>query len=278
MNLLKKQRKINNLKKIYDIVEISKFSTINELNKAIQISETAFEMAFVAKSIFELAKNKYKIKNKFITNQKDLPNVWVFATLPSTLLSTSYERYMKVIEKGFRKDKDIMIAIGSIAVEFAKEKKYQIILESDTMHNHSHVVSATISNLFINNQVNQVKFVLNSSKIEDKEITILPLDKLSIKRTKQQKLDVRTKFYPSMVHSLETTMTIYINRISAALLKEGEYFYLKEKLLRHETSLKSIDDRVAEKTKEVNKIRRKIETEEMILITQNAKRNGGHHE
>ncbi|MCP4336780.1 MAG: hypothetical protein GY679_02940 [Mycoplasma sp.] len=278
MNLLKEKRKIQNLLKIYDIIEVSKFSTINELNKSIQISETAFEMAFMAKSIFELAKTKYKITNKFISNNKNKINVWVFATLPSTLLSITYDKYIKIIEKSFKKEEDIMIAIGDTAQSFAKAKGYKVIFEDSKMKDSSDNISSVLSNLFMNNKINQIKFVLNSSKIENKEITILPLDKLNIKRTKQYSLDPKIKFYPSMVHSLDATMSIYISRITDALIKEGEYFYLKEKLLRHESSLKSIKEKIKQKTKQNNKIKRKIETEEMIFISQNAKRNEGQNE
>ncbi len=278
MNLSKTKRNIQNLKKINDIVEISKFSTINDLNKALQVSETAFEMAFVAKNIFQLAHDKYGVKNKFISNSLDLPNVWVFATLPSALLSTSYDKYFKIILKGFRPKKDLIVALGETAQDFARSNNFNIIYQSSEMHNQGQIVASTLVSLFINNQVNEIKFVLNSSKITTDEITVLPLDKLSIQRTKEKPLNPNTKFFPSMVYALESTATIYINRISDALIKEGEYFYLKEKLLRHETSLKSLETRIKDKTRDMNKIRRKAETEEMILITQNTKRSGGDHE
>ncbi|NQZ65688.1 MAG: hypothetical protein HRT99_00535 [Mycoplasmatales bacterium] len=67
-------------------------------------------------------------------------------------------------------------------------------------------------------------------------------------------------------------MISYIHRITYGLIKESQYNYLKEKLIRHEESIKSVDKKISIRTREMNKLIRKNETEELIFVSQTLKK------
>ena len=69
MNVSKIKKNINNLKKIREIIEISKFDTLQKIQNTKKITETYFEIALLSKEILEYSKKKYFIHSK-LTSKK----------------------------------------------------------------------------------------------------------------------------------------------------------------------------------------------------------------
>ena len=69
MNVSKIKKNITNLKKIKEIIEISKFDTLQKIQNAKKVTETYFEIALLSKEILEYSKKKYFMRSK-LTSKK----------------------------------------------------------------------------------------------------------------------------------------------------------------------------------------------------------------
>ncbi len=272
MNSAKVKKSIENLKKIKGIIEISKFDTLHKLQQAKKITNTYFDMANVAKEMIEFAEKNYKVKSQFPKTFKSGGTLWVYVTIPTSLLATSYIKFDKMILEHYDPEVDSLIAIGKPAVEFAKENKIPTFFESEDLDKEEERVPSMLSVLHMTGEVGRVKFVINSSMIERDPITILPISELNIPYQPLETINKKYKFYPSISNAIEGLASAYVSKLSTALIRESKYFYLKEKLVRHEASLSNVDKRIDMKIREINKLNRKIETEELIHVAQIAKR------
>ena len=274
MNKAKVKKNIANLKKIKEIIEISKFDTLQKLQKASKISDTYLEMAISAKGLIDFANSTYKIKNKDF-KAKTNATLWVYVTPDTELMSVSNAKFERIIKNEIDIENDLIIALGDKATKFASENNLNISFADKTSHGHEDTIATSIGTSIIMGLISTVKFVINSPKVIDKSITIYPLSELNIKVKDQEiNVDKNYKFFPSIAHSLKSLTQIYIYRMVYALIKESQYFHLKEKLIRHEGSIKSVDSKIEEKIRDMNKLNRKVETEELILVSQIAKRGG----
>ncbi len=274
MNVAKTKKNIDNLEKIKDIIKISKFDTLQKLQSTSRITSTFYRMAMISKELVQYAEKNYSVTsilNKEVTNPK---TVWVFATIHSALTSTSYVKQKKEILEGFDKEKDSMIAVGKIGIEFAKEYKLNTILEMKDMNEAIEKLPSIISSLKYTDQMDQLKFVSSMLRNDSGPISIIPVDDFDIKFDEKTIIDKKFKFYPSLEGSLKYLSDIYIKRVIEALLRDAKFHSLKEKLIRFEQSIKNVDKKILEKRSEMRKISRKIETEELILVSQIAKRGG----
>lgn len=275
MNLVQTKNSINKLKKIRNIVGVSKFLTLQEISKVSKISKASLEMSSIARDIFMSAHEKYHLNLGFIKGNPKKPKLFIYVTFTKTLLSSSYDRIEKELLKDFIVGKDKLITIGEIASQFAKKnnikEEYHIEEYSDIA---IHKISALVSHLYETNKISEVSYALQTSRNERGILTILPVSKLNIEtRLPEEKVVSQYNFYPSVVDVIENIKRIYILQNTTAILAEAKYFHLKEKLLRHEESISSIDKKIAERSRDLVKAQRKTQTEELILIFQNVKRN-----
>lgn len=275
MNLVQTKKSIEKLKKIRNIVGVSKFLTLQEISKATKISKNSLEMSSIARDIFMSAHEKYHLNVHYIKGVAHKPKLYIYITFPKTLLSSSYDKIEKELLSRFEIGKDKIITIGEIAEDFAK--KYNIQSEyhiKEFSEFAVHKISALITHFYETSKVSEVSYVLHTSRNEDGILTILPLSKLNIEtRQAEEKVFSQNRFYPSIVEAMDNIKKVYVLQNTTAILHEAKYFHLKEKLLRHEESLSSIDKRIYERTRDLTKASRKIQTEELILIFQNVKRN-----
>ena len=276
MNSGKTRSRIKNFMKIKDIIEISKLDTINKLQNAQKIAKTHFEMSMVAKQMLDFAYKKYWIRRPLFKNKKSKGITWIFGTLSSSLLDTPYTEQEEIILKNFNKDLDYIIAIGTPAIEFAKKNNFDILYEEKNIEIAIKEAPSIIASLFIGGQSQKINFVSNSQYISDKPLTILPIHELDIDFKHKHHFSKKYKFYPSLDIALENVFKTYIQRITEALLRETKYFYFKQKLIKHEESIKSVDEKIDHTKRKLSKVNRKIETEEIILVTQIAQ--GGNRE
>lgn len=275
MNLVQSKKSIAKLKKVRNIVGVSKFLTLQEISKATKISKNALEVSALARDIFVSAHKKYHLNLNYIKASSKGVKLYIYITFPKSLLSSSYERIEKELLKEFKHGQDKLITVGPIAESFAKKHHIETEYHLDSFDAHSiQKVSALVSHLFDTKKVSQVNYVLQTQRNDRGILTILPVSLLNIESTPvEDKIVSKYKFYPSLVETMENIQKIYVLQNTTAIFHEAQYFYLKEKLLRHEESLTNIDEKIIERSREVIKLQRKIQTEELILISQNVKRN-----
>lgn len=277
MNIAELRRDLEKLNKILEIMEVSKFNTIQKLKNAIKISDTLTEISLIARSVIMFSTEKYKIKNKVSKTIKNDSTVFVFITLPKSLLSTSYDKYEKMIISSFRKGIDKLIAIGGPAIEFASKQKIQPVYSAQSPDNSINNVSSILTGLHLKEEINKIAFVSTSPKVATGPAVVMPLDQVNFgNESFDNFIDKKYKFYPSIIEDLEKLSSLYISRISRAFLQEAKVYFLKDKLVRHEESINSINDLITKKNKALKKEKRKIETEDLIFMNQIAKNGGGH--
>ncbi|MCK5807118.1 MAG: hypothetical protein KAG91_01840 [Mycoplasmataceae bacterium] len=278
MNKAKVIKSIRNLEKIREIIEISKFDTLNKLKQATEISNSFFEMGMIARDLVNFANKKYRL-GKEVKPKKNSKTLWVYMTSPSELMSVNQSKYSKMLKENFNPETDLLVAIGEKAIKDSSRYGFKTIFEDSKVNKEIDTsVPALLSELVFSGEVSSIRFIINSPKGSNEPINIYPMSSLNFKyEADTPKIDKKYKFYPSIKEATKVLANIYISRISTALIMESKQFQLKEKLIRHEGSIKSVDEKIKSKTADMHKLNRKVETEELILVTQIAKR-GVHDE
>lgn len=276
MNKAKVQKNIKNLKKIREIIEISKFDTLHKIQKSAKITDTYFDMALIAKNLLEFVQKEYGIKTSSISTN-NVGVLWIFVTPDNGMMKLSNTKFERMLNENYNHETDSVIALGKDATSFAESQKMNLAFSDDESHGHDHSISNLILSLIENKEIGSVKFVLNSPKIKNEPITILPISEFNLKTENEiSKVNKKYKFYPSLPSSVKTILDSYIQRLVTGFIRETNYMYLKEKLIRHEESLKNVDQRIDVKKANLNKLERKIETEELIFVSQTAR--GGNND
>lgn len=273
MDRAKALKKINNLKKMREIVEIAKFDTLQKLAKADKIKDYHYEIAEVSRQVIQHTKAKFHLSNKLSKKIRNMSNVetsklFVYITIPSNLLNVSYERIEKILSAAFNKETDKVIAIGDPAITFAKRSGYEILYEYETIENTALRVVSMISNQLNSGMYDEMYIVANTDKIKNAPYKIFPIESDGNEIEKYKK----TKFYYSLAEAVENISNTYIENIVESIYSEAYRQFYKEKLIRHEGSLQNIDDRIKELKMSIHKSNRKKETEEMIQVSQIIKR------
>ena len=273
MNKSKVIKGIKNLEKIREIIEISKFDTLNKLKQATAISNSFFEFAMISKELIDFANKKYKLGKEF-RPKKNAKTLWVYMTSPSELMSVNQSKYSKMLKEHFNPETDILIALGAKAIKDSSKYGFKTIFEDSKINKHTdNHVPALLSQLVFSGEVASIRFIINCPKVSDEPVDIYPISSLNLKyEVKTPNITRKYKFYPSIQEAIKNLANIYISKISTALIMESKHFQLKEKLIRHEASIKSVDKKIKLKTSDMNKLNRKMETEELILVSQIAKR------
>ncbi|QCZ36733.1 MSC_0622 family F1-like ATPase gamma subunit [Mycoplasma nasistruthionis] len=212
MNIKKIKSRSESLDKILKIVESKKNITlINILKLSKQIAFYNERANQSSQLVQDLAK-EYAIDNSLIhgtniisTNKflnlfkqskhKADKTIWVYVTETEEYDTNSYSKHEKNILANANKN-DLFIAIGSSAINFCKQNEFEIIFEKD--QNDIEVLSKLLPNfiekyLSIHGYFN-VKFVINSSKIKDAYINVIPMNKLNLnlnlKKTKKKQKSI----------------------------------------------------------------------------------------
>ena len=273
MSLARAKKSIENLKKVRDIIEISKFSTLKDLAKVSKVTDNALETNAMIKSVFEHAIKKHKIKTGIYNKRaKTTGTLFIYVANGKQLLSVSNTLLEKHIKSNY-KDGDMIIAIGDEAISFAERNEFAVLAEYKDGVKISEVGIATAVNaVYESGKISEVQAVYHGAKGAYDIILPIADSKLGDRAKEQVKLSGKLRFYPSLEESLHILSTTYVARTITTIISLSRYFALKQQLLRHEESIKSIEDKVDSKRREAIKSNRKAMTEELISITSNAKR------
>ena len=270
-----KQKRINqiaNLNKLKETIEISKFDTLQKLEKANKISKRFLDVALISKKILSFIKSKYN-KNKSKSNKQKENKAWVFITPEKELLSTNIFKFSKILDQEFDKENDYLICIGFAASEFAIKNNYQTIYLNKKNSDAGDSIGDILTRLVLSNQINRIIFLCDSLRSRKGKINIFPIEELDIHYFKKDELIVNKQiFYPSINNCVDNLLNLYLSKIIKALIIEKNFYYLKEKLIKNENSIKNIDKLIEEKQKQISKDIRKKTTEDLVFMAQISKR------
>ncbi|MBN3534776.1 MSC_0622 family F1-like ATPase gamma subunit [Mycoplasma procyoni] len=274
-----KQNNIKNRNKVFESLlattNIAKIETISSILKINKSFENKLENSMKIKEILVFLENKHKLKSIFSESknkQKNPKKLWVYITEKNEEKNSEYLAINQLLKDKIKRD-DLFISIGEYANDFAKQNNITPLISYDSSHTESTPeIENIITNLYFSFRVNEVVFVLNTNRIDDYQLTILPFTKMNFKTVSeynQQNLQKKL-FLPDIQTFFINSIKMYLNAIIPAILIESQFFQLKQKLIKEN---KIIDDLEA-KIKEIKRIEKEIKrqklTEEMVLLSNNA--------
>jgi len=272
MNTIKIDKHIKNLKRLKGIIEISKFDTINKLKNVQKTKNNTMERAMICRNLLETGIKKFHLSHS-IDPVKKVGDIFIYITLPLSLMDTSNAKYEKIILKEFNRETDEIILIGEPAIEFGRKNYFNPIYMNESLDNEAFAISSIVSRINLGQKKYGVKIVASSSLIGKTSLTIYPLEEFEVEE-KGPNVDYSVLKYESNPLALIDRLAFtYLYNIIYGLIKDIHYFYLKEKLAKHEASLDSVDSKIELETRKLRKTKRNAETEEMILISQVAQRS-----
>lgn len=272
MDKAKVIKRVTNLNKIKGIVEIAKFDTLQKLAHARKVRGHHEKMSILSKEIITFAKNKYHLSaliNRKYHEKQVKGNLWVYVTMTSSLIKASYEHFDSMISKDFNPSEDQIIVIGAPAIKFADRKGYDVLFKKDEIDHSSSEVSTIVNDALTNRLFSNIYIVANTKSTKDKPFKLFPIE--TDKKQSKKKFK-NTKFYFSIIDSIINISASYVENSLHGIYQESYINFYQEKLVRHEGSLKNIDERIDKLKSQINKIHRKEETEEMIQVSQMTKR------
>lgn len=261
MNKDKILKKIKNLEKVKGIVEIAKVDTMKKLANVSSITSHHYESAKLAQEIMTFA--TYKLHLKY--NQKNLqklPKLFIYISIPSNLIKMSHDQLNKILLKMFDPSKDKIVTIGKPAFEFAKQQNFQILKSYDELEKIYELISI-INHAIAFQNYQEIQVIAMSQQFKNQALKIFPI----IQQDKKQKIFDSSKFYYSLSENFENIANTYVVNTIKGIYNEAYKVFFKQKLLKHEEALKSIDEKAEFWKIAINKINRKIETEEMVRIS-----------
>lgn len=267
MDKSKVKKRLVNLNKIMSIVQIAKFDTMQKLSKTSKNLQHHYEIAKISREVLTFVKGIY---GKLWDNKpKKFKKVWIFISVGSPLIKTSYEKHFKIFLENFDKQKDFIIPIGPPAQLFAKKNEYKIYKEYDDVEGKEEELAYILLKGMQKNEIHEVQIVAKIKKVNDKPYKIFPLTE----NEKETKLKLKKYSFSSSLKEITENIPIpYFKNILSGIIQENLFHFYTEKLIRHENSIKNIEEKIIELKSDLNKENRKKETEDMINVSQRAKR------
>ncbi|WKX02186.1 hypothetical protein [Candidatus Mycoplasma mahonii] len=271
MDKAKVLKRSKNLAKIKGIIVIAKFYTIQKLAKSDKTRNHHYKIAETTKDILGFSQNQYRISTRISKKIKEKikhKKIWLFITVPSILIKTSHKKLENILMNGFDIENDKIIVVGAPGIKFVKSNNLDIYAEFEHFNESSENVIGLINNIIINSLFDSVMIVSNTPKMKTEAYQLFPIE-----HNEQIKKDLnKMRFYYSLPETIVNITNTYVSNIIEGIYNESKIFFYKEKLIKYEGSIKNIDKKILFLKLELNKLNRKIETEEMILVKQIAKR------
>lgn len=266
-------KRVENLKKIRGIAEISKFDALRKLSQLNKVKDHHYEIAKQSVDILSFARRKYRLSSLIdhkIQNKGQKGKLWIYITITSGVLNSPYGQFEKLIKDRINPLEDKIVAVGHKAITFAEEKGYKILHKLDDERENLRDLVSLVNHIIMSDEYKEIVVVANTPKIKSEPYKIYPITETPKEELKYLK---KTKFYFSIIDSVVNISNNYIENILKGIYEEAYMTYYKEKFVRHEGSIKNIDERISYLKSEITKTGRKNDTESMIQSSQVAKRN-----
>lgn len=284
MNIKKIETKLNNLDKIYKIVESNKNVTLINILKLSKSINNYFERSRYSKELIKTIQNKYNVTHEFLKastfsslfkGKNHFSTIWVYITEVEKFDTDSYKKHEVLLKKNFRLGTDVIVAIGKRAVEFATENNYDIIFqrEINEVEVLSNILPQYLENYLGANGFHNIKFIINSSKISESYITVFPIheNNFNFEQAKGITHDLshlaKVKIYPNTTSFIDNEIHNYLTYVTLSLLTESSLIYEKYNLVVQNKTLNDLEEKRRKiKIKLLNE-KREIEVEQFSLLS-----------
>ncbi|WP_436359159.1 MSC_0622 family F1-like ATPase gamma subunit [Mycoplasma sp. 480] len=280
-----KSNNSNSLKVFENLYATTKISRLNTILKISNINKGFEEKVFSSinvKNILFSIENRYKLNSFFFKNsnkEKNNSKLWIYVSEKIELNYLNYNNINDQLLKKFNFKKDFLITIGVEAINFANKNKIIPIFQTEnTNEQQIYELGKIISEIYGNKIVSEVIFILNSNRIKDNSITILPIDKFNFdlnNSTNFQQISFTNEhlIFPDIFNFIKNLFLIYLNSIVPALIYESSFFKLKQQLIHETRILKEIEKNIENIKIKTKELKRQNLTEEIVLLSQLPKEN-----
>lgn len=251
-------------KKLDGILSASKLKVLNKMSTVKKAASHSYMTALLSKKIFEFASEKYGFDTEIYANDFNTnKNINIIFIDEKQTLSHAFERTIKAFLT-HRKDEDINYIVTNDKIEDERLEGIPI-LDFDSFLG----LSYEITNRYVTKKYDFVNIYSALSK-NNEPITILPISKLEEDESVEIKtlINKGTDFTPSLEYVIEKSFLDYVKSLMQYFFINGRYINLKNTLLKHESSLDHVTEKIEELKKQANKIRQAKLTEEILLSYQ----------
>ena len=262
MSKSKVENKMTTYKKLENILSASKIKVLHKMTSIKKAANHNYMVALLSKKIFETVHTSYGFDSNIYKNEfKSIKNINLIFIEEDQTLSHSKQRVISSLLKNFRVN-DLNIIISDI------ETKIEEIDIEIYKNIKPHDMYALSSELTYRYSTGEFKSINVYSSIHDgKPKTIVPISNLETPKNfkYEDAVNSKTLFMPSMDLVLEKAFLDYLNGIVSYYYTNGKYIDLKKTLLKHESSIDHVTEKLDELKGSLNKIRQYKLTEDILL-------------
>lgn len=282
MNVKSLVNKRESYTKIKKIVESDKNITLINILRLSKQNVFYFERSLQAKYYIESLAKRYEIKHslilqkqlKILSKLSRVKSIWVYITEEEKFATNSYQRHERNMKKSIDFKRDFLVVIGKRANEFATKHKAHVIFSHDKndVEFLVKILPKFLQNYLKTNGFHNLNFVINSSKLKEAYLSVLPLNKLNFKieRNLQNKVESvdtsKLKIYPEIKEFINSEFESYLTYVSLSLLSESALISEKYKLVALNKTLNDLDEKLRLLNIRIEGEKRELEVEQISIL------------
>ncbi|MBD5788584.1 hypothetical protein MSGX11T_00979 [Mycoplasma synoviae GX11-T] len=282
MNVKSLVNKRESYTKIKKIVESDKNITLINILRLSKQNVFYFERSLQAKYYIESLAKRYEIKHslilqkqlKILSKLSRVKSIWVYITEEEKFATNSYQRHERNMKKSINFKRDFLVVIGKRANEFATKHKAHVIFSQDKndVEFLVKILPKFLQNYLKTNGFHNLNFVINSSKLKEAYLSVLPLNKLNFKieRNLQNKVESvdtsKLKIYPEIKEFINSEFESYLTYVSLSLLSESALISEKYKLVALNKTLNDLDEKLRLLNIRIEREKRELEVEQISIL------------
>lgn len=282
MNVKSLVNKRESYTKIKKIVESGKNITLINILRLSKQNVFYFERSLQAKYYIESLAKRYEIKHslilqkqlKILSKLSRVKSIWVYITEEEKFATNSYQRHERNMKKSIDFKRDFLVVIGKRANEFATKHKAHVIFSHDKndVEFLVKILPKFLQNYLKTNGFHNLNFVINSSKLKESYLSVLPLNKLNFKieRNLQNKVESvdtsKLKIYPEIKEFINSEFESYLTYVSLSLLSESALISEKYKLVALNKTLNDLDEKLRLLNIRIEREKRELEVEQISIL------------
>ncbi|AAZ43877.1 MSC_0622 family F1-like ATPase gamma subunit [Mycoplasmopsis synoviae] len=281
MNKKSIETRYNSLKKIYKIVESNKNITLVNLLKLSRSISFYLDRMNYSKYIIEEVLKKFSVdqstlnkKNNLISFTK-LKTLWVYISEEEKYSTNSYQKHEKHLVNVIDKNNDQIIVIGEKAIRFAQKHNYHILFsyKQNEITYLSQILPKIIINSFQTQDFVNLNVVINSSKIKQKHIQLLPIYENNFVLEHHQSSSLfksnlsSHKIGQNLDEFINSELESYLIFALYTLLTESALIYEKYKLVAQNSTLNDLEEKIKFQKRTLLKAKREKEIEEISILS-----------
>lgn len=288
MNLKTKKEKLENYLKLNDIVNLNWSISLIEINRLMnKTNKASLNVNLNSRLINVLSTLGIEIANLHIVNKhwfskkakkQSQKTLWIYPTSDEKYTTAFFTAVEEEILSSIQ-PQDQIVCIGKKAIAFATKNNFNILVAYENELDINQIamqLSIVLGKHIKDFGYDNIYFMVKNQHQKDLKTVIFPVDKNNIQlpdndliktdQIKNEKLFKKALFYPSVRVFSKNMLVNYFYTSINLLLLESLFIVYKNKLINENKTLKELEEKIKYNKREILKIKRELEIEEMNLI------------